>query len=101
MANIDGDIAYSLSIKNYDDLRADTVLPRLLVVLVLPQSQVDWLIHHPDELILKKCAYYVNLKGLPESMNAGHETVYLPITNMLTPAALKDLMIKASKLEDL
>jgi hypothetical protein len=101
LANINGDIAYPLPIKNYDDLRADTVLPRLLIILVLPQQQADWLIHHPDELILKKCAYYVNLKGLPASMNAGHETVYVPTANMLTPAALKDLMIKASKLEDL
>ncbi|MHB8260653.1 MAG: DUF4365 domain-containing protein [Bacteroidia bacterium] len=97
----DGNIAYSLTIKNYDDLRVDTVLPRLLVLLVLPQQQIDWLIHQPDKLILQKCAYYLNLKGLPTSVNAGHQTVYIPTLNMLTPAALKDLMIKASKLEDL
>jgi hypothetical protein len=99
--NANGDIAFSLPIKNYNDLRADTLLPRLLVLLALPQHPSDWLIHQPDMLILKKCSFYVSLKGLPQSANGGHETVYVPATNMLTPSALKDLMLKASKLEDL
>jgi len=41
------------------------------------------------------------LKNLPASTNAGHQTVNIPSTNILTPAVLKSLMIKASKLEDL
>lgn len=99
--NAQGVISYSLPIKNYDDLRVDTVLPRLLVLLVLPAVQTDWLTHQPDRLILQKCAYYINLKGLPVSNNAGHQTVHIPTVNMLTPTVLKELMIKASKLEDL
>jgi Domain of unknown function (DUF4365) len=99
--NENGEIPFSLSIKNYNDLRVDTVLPRLLIILVLPPEQINWLTHQHDKLILQKCAYYINLKGLPSSTNAGHQTVYVPVTNMLTSVALKDLMIKASKLEDL
>lgn len=99
--NGDGDIPFDLTIKNYDDLRAETMLPRLLILFVLPHQQVDWLIHQPDKLILQKCCYYLNLKGLPESTNSGHHRVYVPTANILTPSALKNLMIKASKLEDL
>lgn len=99
--NPDGNFAFSLPLKNYDELRADTLLPRLLVLLALPKDQADWLIHHPDKLILQKCSYYLNLKGFPASPNQGSQTVYIPSTNMLTPGALKTLMIKASKLEDL
>jgi hypothetical protein len=99
--NANGEIPFSLAIKNYDDLRVETALPRILVLFALPQQQVEWLIHHPDKLILQNCAYYLSLKGLPPSTNAGSETVYLPVLNMLTPDALKDLMLKASKMEDL
>lgn len=77
------------------------MIPRLLVLLALPTNQADWLTHFNDKLVLQKCSYYINLKGLPASINAGHQTVYVPTTNMLTPNALKDLMIKASKLQDL
>jgi hypothetical protein len=101
VVNADGAISISLPVNNYNDLRADTMVPRLLVLFALPTSQAEWLIHHPERLVLQKCSYYVNLKGLPESSNVGHQTVYVPTTNMLTPNALKALMIKASKLEDL
>jgi len=96
-----GDISFSLALKNYDDLRADTMVPRLLILFDLPILQSDWVTHFPDKLILQKCSYYVNLKNLPASTNAGHQTVNIPSTNILTPAVLKSLMIKASKLEDL
>lgn len=99
--NGDGDIPFDMTIKNYDDLRAESLLPRLLIILALPKDKVDWLIHKPDMLILQKCCYYLNLKGKPASLNGGHQRVYVPMTNVLTPNALKALMIKASKLEDL
>lgn len=101
LPNANGEIPFDLTIKNYDDLRADTMLPRLLILLSLPQQQIDWLVHQPDKLILQKCSYYLNLKGQPDSQNAGHQRVFVPTANVLTPNTLKNLMIKASKLEDL
>lgn len=100
-SNNKGEIPFDLSIKNFDDLRADTMLPRLLVVMVLPYDQSEWLIHSADKLIVQKCCYYLNLRGLLQSVNAGHQRVYVPIVNELTPNALKSLMIKASKFEEL
>lgn len=99
--NANGDIPFDLTIKNYDDLRAETLLPRLLILLALPNQKSDWLLHQPDKLILQKCCYYLNLKGQPASINGGHQRVYVPTTNVLTPTVLRILMIKASKLEDL
>ncbi|GAA4449914.1 DUF4365 domain-containing protein [Rurimicrobium arvi] len=99
--NGQGNIPFDLTIKNYDDLRANTILPRLLILLTLPPQQVDWLLHHPDKLIIRDCCYYLNLKGQPASVNGGHQRVYIPTVNILTPSALRNLMIKASKLEDL
>ena len=98
--NGEGNIAYPLSVKNYDDLRRQTMVPRLLVLLCLPADEAEWLIHHPHQLVLQKCAYWVNLSGQPPSINTTTQTVYIPAVNMLTPDALRDLMRRASK-EDL
>ena len=99
--NAQSEISYSLPLKNYDDLRADTVVPRLLILLVLPNDDAEWLEHTGDSLILRKCAYYLNLKGFPASKNVGHQTVHIPVNNELSPASLRALMVKASKMEDL
>ncbi len=99
--NQDGNFHYALPAKNYDELRADTAIPRLLVLLALPRNEAEWLLHHPDKLILQKCAYFLNLKGLPEKAGIERPTVYVPATNMLTPESLRHLMIKASKMEEL
>lgn len=100
--NDEGNYAFSLPIKNYDELRVNTALPRLLVLFILPDSNSDnWVIHDVDKLVLQKCAFYLNLKGLAASSNAGHQTVYVPAINALSPSALNELMIKASKGLDL
>ena len=101
VVNVDGKIPFVLSAKNYQELSDLTVLPRLLVLLVLPQDPAQWLVHEPERLLLQKCAYFLNLKGFPARPNVDRPTVHIPVSNTLTPEALTELMIKASKLEDL
>jgi hypothetical protein len=94
------DLAYSLSIKNYNDLRVLTTIPRLLVLLVLPPDASRWLEHELEEhLITRKCAYYLNLFGYPEVTNATYRTVYIPRQNVLTVETLTTLMEQASRRE--
>lgn len=94
-------IHFPLPIKNYNDLRLRTANPRLLVVLCLPSDRVDWLSHTPTELVLKRCAYFLNLRGMPEVNNAASVTVQLPITNVFSPAVLRELMLRTSREEEL
>ena len=95
VANGAGDFPLSLAVKNYDDLRVDTVVPRLLVLYSLPTLEADWLIHHPTKIELQHCAYYLNLLGEP-AVAVQHTTVHIPSTNMLTPFALRSMMIRVS-----
>ena len=60
--------AFPLSRKNYDDLRipsAELVVPRLLVVLLMPRDDADWIAHGDHFMTLQHGAYYRNLRGLP------------------------------------
>ena len=75
-----GSLSYSFSgIKQYDDLRCDTVAtPRILVVLFLPKGKDGWLKHTEDALKLSKCAYWVSLRDAPASTNDTSQVIYLP-----------------------
>jgi len=100
-ANIIGNnIHFPLPIKNYNDLRARSATPRLLVVLCLPSLQDDWLVHSAEELIIKECAYFLNLNGFPDSTNETKVTVHVPLANIFSPDSLYELMLRTSK-EDL
>lgn len=98
---VDNNIHFPLPIKNYNDLKARSGNPRLLVVLCLPECKEDWLIHSNEELVLKKCAYYLNLNSFPESLNETTVTVKVPLSNVFSPNSLYDLMLKTSKEEEL
>jgi hypothetical protein len=90
---IQSKLSYSFSgIAKYDDLRSDQVsTPRILVVLFLPQDQSAWIEHSFDALSLKKCAYWVSLRGAPPSTNATSQTIYLPETQRFDRDGLRRL----------
>lgn len=94
-------IHFPLPIKNYNDLKARSGTPRLLVVLCLTEEKENWLKHSPDELVLKKCAYFLNLKGYPDTDNDTSVTVKIPLENLFSPELVYDLMLKTSKEEEL
>jgi hypothetical protein len=89
----DNYLRYPLKLKNYDDLRlVDFAIPRILVVLVLPEHRKDWLQQSEEELCIRYCAYWVSLRGLPETPNTTTVTISLPRTNQFTVAALQSIM---------
>jgi hypothetical protein len=97
----DNFIHFPLPLKNYNDLKARTGTPRLLVVLCLTEEKGNWLKHSPDELVLKKCAYFLNLKDYPNTENDTTVTVKIPMANLFSPELVYDLMLKTSKEEEL
>lgn len=99
--NSDSNYPFPLTIKNYDDLRGNTLTPRLLVVLNLPTGKVNWLSHSVNDIILRNCSYWLNLKGHDSSTNTTNVTVHLPSTNIFSPTSLQNLMLKVSRQETL
>ncbi|WP_436490341.1 DUF4365 domain-containing protein [Chitinophaga sp. ARDCPP14] len=76
-------------IDQYDKLRSNRGEPhRLLVVLLLPNSDNEWLSCSIDELILRNAAYWICLYNAPASTNQVSQTIYIPKTNLLTPDSL-------------
>ena len=90
--------SYSLQgIQRYDDLRNEALgTPRILVVLFLPDDPDQWLHHAEDALTLRRCAYWVSLRGAEPSDNKTAQTVYLPRTQRFDPDGLLALMARLS-----
>jgi hypothetical protein len=94
----DGKLPYFFNgVAQFDDLRLDTVsTPRLLVVLFLPEAPAEWLTLTEDALLLRKCAYWLSLRGAPATTNKTGQTIYLPKKQIFDPAALLGLMSRLS-----
>ena len=88
-------LAYPLPVKNYDDLRAPTLVPRILIVLVVPPEPCDWLDQTASQLVLRRCAWWTSLRGAPDTNHETSVTVKLPYENLWTPGALQGLLAEA------
>ncbi len=98
----EGEVVYPLKRKNYDELRlTDLVVPRLLVVVHVPESEAEWLRQTEDELALRRCGYWATLFGQPETTNTSRVTVRMPRVNVFDVAGLRALMGRAARKEPL
>lgn len=91
----DENVHFPLPVKNYDDLRADTLTPRILIVVLMPRETERWLTQTRDELCLRHCGYWLSLEGLPAVPNTASVTVPVPTSNVFGSGQLRDLMTKA------
>lgn len=95
-------IVYDLDAAMYDILRRSTRdLPAILVLLLLPPDRPDWLDHTEDRLKLRRCAYWLSLRGLPRVPNASTVRVRIPRTNQFSPVQLERIMGRIQRNEDL
>lgn len=86
-------IRYPLKKKNYNDLILTNFLaPRILVLVTLPTNMEDWLLLTAEQLVLRRCGYWVSLAGEPQRDNETLVTVAVPRRNLLTPEAVRQIM---------
>lgn len=94
-----GKIIFDLPVKNYNDLRAKTLDPNYLVLLILPEDENEWVHQSTEHIISKKCAYWAGLHGCSETNNTSTVRIKIPELDIFTKDVLKEMIIKASKLE--
>lgn len=94
-ATDDGYFRFPLKRRNYDLLRIETQTPRLLVVLDLPRDESRWMTITADELVLRRRAYWLNLKGMDKTTNRISVTVRIPEQNVFNPESLQALMVQS------
>lgn len=89
---------FRLSVKNYDDLRIPTRVPRFLMVLDLPKDESQWMTVTAEELVLRRCAYWLSLQeGHDEGVDQKKVTVRIPERQILDVETLQALMERARR----
>ncbi len=96
----DNSYRYPAPIENYRELIRPSQVPRYLVVLALPADKAHWLTVSADELVMRRCAYWVSLFGAPESGNRASVTVRIPANNRLDHYALQELLERSRRGDD-
>ena len=91
----ENEFRYPLRRRNYDLLRQEAMVPRILVVLELPKDETSWVNISSEELSIKRCAYWTRLAGFTETTNTDSITVSIPKNNRFDVNALKLLMEQA------
>ena len=92
---------FPLPLKNYNDLRADTRTPRILIVLLMPDDDARRVAQSEEELCLRHCAYWLSLEDHPATANTSNITVQIPTANIFSVDQLITLMGKADRGESL
>lgn len=95
---IDGDrIRFPLKVKNYNDLIKNVLVPRILVVVLVPDNVEDWVQQSEAEMCMRNCAYWISLRGMAETQNTATVTVALPRSNQFAVQALKSMIQRISE----
>ena len=88
----DGDYRYDVPIENYEKLIGTYQVPRYLVVLALPRDDSQWLSASAQELVLRRCAYWVSLEDEGERENQRTVTVSVQPSHRFDANALQYLI---------
>ena len=96
----DDRLHFPLSIHDYDNLRT-AMFPFVLIVVLVPDDETQWLTQTNDELCLRHCGYWMSLAGRPAVSNTNSVTVHIPAANVFGSRGLTDLMDKVARGEPL
>jgi hypothetical protein len=82
-----------LTKRHYNIFReSDYGVFRLVILLCLPHDPAQWLTTTPENLILRECAYWVDLHGQRES-DAEHPTIHFPRQNVFNVEQLQGTIL--------
>ena len=87
-----GHYRFPLNRRNYDLLRMETQTARLLVVLHLPRNEERWVTITAEELVMRRRAYWLNLRNCDATDNQSSVTVRIPMGNVFDVDNLRALM---------
>lgn len=94
----EGRLYYDLDVKNYNDLRAPAPMcPRLLIVLVLPEQEEEWLNQTPEELVLRRCAYWLWLGAAEATTATTTVRVPIPLEQVFSVPAVQGIVARLER----
>jgi hypothetical protein len=91
------EVKYDLDVRTYGFLGGSCPVPRVLVVLVLPEDEGQWLSQSPEELVLRHCAYWLSLRGAPATTASSSIRVSIPREQVFSVQAVQALLSRLAR----
>jgi Domain of unknown function (DUF4365) len=94
----ENEIAFDLEVRAYHLLRPlQSGRPRFFILMLLPDDEQLWLNQTEEQLVLRKCAYWLSLRGAPATRSKRSVRVLIPRANLFDAAALQQWMAEANR----
>jgi hypothetical protein len=98
----DAAVTHDLEVKAYEDLRdPEAEILRILVLLVLPQDEAEWVTTSEEALVLRRCAYWLSLRGEPPATTKKTTRLMIPRSSLFSVQGLQAIMERLRKGEPL
>jgi hypothetical protein len=89
---------YDLKVKNYEHLRhTDLQVPRILVVVAVPDDVRTWLDQDEERLLMRHCGWWVSLRGQAASTNTSTVRVRVPRGQRFDVVSLTAMMARVGR----
>lgn len=95
-------LVYDLESKNYNDLVLwEGTCPAILILFVLPREEEQWVDFSAEGLTIHNCAWWCSLEGQQPTDNKDTKRIRIPLKQVFSPDALKEMMGKVERGEAL
>lgn len=85
-------VSYDLNVRTYEYLRIPSWIHCILVLLVLPGDEAQWLSQSVEELIVRHCAYWISLEGSEPTTATSSVRITIPRTQVFSVEAVRSFM---------
>lgn len=95
-------VVYDLEAKSFNDLTdpdRNPAVPFILILLAMPDKDAEWITHTRSELTLRRCAYWMSLRGVAPTTNTERRRIEIPIGNVFDVPGVRDLMGRVKRSE--
>jgi hypothetical protein len=65
-------------------------------VVALPPDEADWLVQSEEQMVLRRCGYWVSLRGRADTGNLASVSVDLPRSQIFDAMQLQGMMARAA-----
>lgn len=89
---LETEVKYDLDARTYEFLRAERPVPRILVVLVLPEDEGRWMSQTAEELVIRHCAFWISLRGAKATTASSSIRISIPCGQVFGVQAAQTLM---------
>jgi len=92
-ANVtDTQVSYDLDVRTHEYLRQRSRIHCILVLLVLPEDEGQWLSQSVEELTVRHCAYWISLEGAEPTTATSSIRIAIPRTQVFSVQTVRAMM---------